>query len=216
LERNHRDFPYNSDGGQVEIDYKADDITVESCAILAGPSLERSKRIFRCVGIEAYGSHLLLKNNRIEDNSHEGIHLDGARYVTICGNRTMIANNHTAGRLYPSLGRDPVQNISITTSAELAQLNVFAAGIRIEGITCEHGALVWTNGSVERLRIDGLIVTRCQFPGATGDGIVVGRNADGSSIRGAEWKIEQGWLPRLRRLLNRRPLFRGKGLPSQW
>jgi hypothetical protein len=191
LKRNHCDFPFDSDGGQLEIDYKSHDITVDSCAIIDGPAVERGQRLFRCVGIEAYGSHLVFRNNRIEGNSHEGIHLNAASHVTIDGNDTIIANNHTARRQYASVRNDPIQNISITTTSDFAVVNALAADLQVEDITCENGILVWTNGSVEGLRIDGLKIRNCSFPGISGDGVIVGKNADGTSLRG------EGWSPNL-------------------
>jgi hypothetical protein len=200
---NHRDFPYNCDGGQIEIDYKSDFIVIDSCSVLEGPSLLRDiatwlsdakrtdlqQRLLRVVGIEACGSSLLFKDNRIEGHSHEGIHLNGARQVRICGNRTVIGGNHSAWPQYSEIRHEPRQNISVTTTAELKKRNAIAEHICIEEIRCENGIIFWSDGSEPALNIDNVTVRDSDLRGTPGSGIVVCNNLDGTSVRGANWSL---------------------------
>jgi hypothetical protein len=200
---NHRDFPYNCDGGQIEIDYKADSITIDSCSILDGPSLcrktvptpplvqpeDQRTTLFRTVGIEACGRRLFFKNNHLEGNSHEGIHFNGARHVRICGSNTRIKDNHKAAHGNNTLACEPRQNISITTSAEYWNLNARAENFRIEEILCENGIIFWSDGSVPELRLDHVAIQNCDLRGKEGRGIVICDNQAQRSLQGVNWDV---------------------------
>lgn len=200
FEGNHRDFPYNHDGGQIEIDYKSDSITVESCKVMKGISLVRGivrgesgadtkTQLLRVVGIEAYGSRLLFKDNRIEGQSHEGIHLNGARDVRICGRRTVIAGNQLAWTQYPELQQEPRQNISVTTTESFRKRNCIAEHICMERIRCENGVIFWSDGSEPGFKIDHVVVRNCDLRGHAGSGIVICGNSDGTPVNGANWSV---------------------------
>jgi hypothetical protein len=204
LKGNHGDFPFNHDGGQLEIDYKSENVEVQSCSILGAPSLRRTvmihdpvskswkpqRRILRSVGIEAFGRNLRFFNNRIEGNSHEGMHFNGASGVLIGGPDTQIRGNHTSASAFHELQREPQQNISITTLAAYHALNAVAGDFLIEGIQCENGIMFWSDGSVRDLSIDGIVIRHCDLRGVSGSGIVIGRNASGRSLQGSGWRIE--------------------------
>ena len=204
LRGNHGGFPFNHDGGQLEIDYKSEDIAVQECSILNAPSLARTimtynpienaweprSQILRTVGIEAFGGKLRFFNNRIERNSHEGIHFNGASQVWIAGTKTQIRANHTAHSLFPVLGPDPQQNISITMQAGYRDLNAVARGFLIEGIQCENGIMFWSDGSVPDLTVDEVTIRDCNLRGSAGSGVVIGKNAAGGSIEGRGWQIK--------------------------
>jgi hypothetical protein len=204
LRGNHGDFPFNHDGGQLEIDYKSEDIEVQNCSILNAPSLARTiisynpiedawqprSQILRAVGIEAFGAKMRFFDNRIERNSHEGIHFNGASQVWITGTKTQIRANHTAHHLFPELGPDPQQNISITTQAAYRDLNAVARGFLIEGIQCENGIMFWSDGSVPDLTVDEVTVRGCNLRGSAGSGVIISQNAAGGSIEGRGWLIE--------------------------
>jgi hypothetical protein len=200
---NHREFPYNHDGGQIEVDFKGHDVRIEECEIREGPHLERTviapatdgqgwqrrQQVFRSVGIEVYGSAVLIRDCRIERNAHEGVHLNGARDVVIRGASTFVGNNHTARTVYRAVRHDPRQDITITTTDEYHRLQAQARNLRLEDIVTDGGLLVWSNGSVPRLVIDEVVLSRCRTMRAR-DPVVVGTNPDGSSLRGSGWRIE--------------------------
>ncbi len=205
LAGNHCDYPFNEEGGQIEIDYKADDVEVRECTISNAPCLRRSLMVFdderrewqqqvrllRAVGIEAFGQNLRFIDNIIERNSHEGIHLNGANRVCISGGNTCLRGNHTAQTEFPELVGEPLQNVSVTTLEGQRALGAIAGDLRIEGIRCENGIMFWSDGSIPDLTIDHVIVRNCDLRGHPEGGLHIGRSASGQSIRGTGWKIEK-------------------------
>jgi hypothetical protein len=195
---NHRDFPYNEAGGQLIIDYKADNIRLKSCFVYGGAVAERTILVARgdgtrvavavvlgSVGIEAAGSGITVEDTVVTANSHEGIHLNGARRVVITGQRTRITGNNMARRE----GNASTHNVSITTTAPNARLNALSRDILFRDITCENGVVVWTNGSLPRFQLDGLQVIGCDLSGPDSRGVAVAQNPDGTSVRGDGWLI---------------------------
>jgi hypothetical protein len=202
---NHCDFPYNDEGGQFTVDYRADNVRLERCMILGGPTIERegavgdgenakskTLRLLGTTGIECSGSNIFLKDVIIEGNSREALQLNGARNVFIGGARTRFINNNLASVCHPTYpGNAGRQGISITTTSYFSKLNAMSSDICLEEIQCENGVCVWSNGSVPQLNVDGLTVKKCDLSGPNHSGIWVGNNPDGSSIQGEHWSIDQ-------------------------
>lgn len=197
---NHGGFPHNCDGGQIIIDYKAASVTVSESEILDGPwrlrrvpqgaGAAEQELLLRVVGIEASGQGLRFDSIVVSGNSHEGLHFNGASDVLVTG-RTRLVQNHTARNAIASLATEPDQNLSITTTQRYAGLNAFARNITVDGIRCENGIIVWSNGSVPDLRVDGLKVAPAFFQDETAR-LVVTTNPDGTSLRGASWDVPEG------------------------
>jgi hypothetical protein len=61
--------------------------------------------------------------------------------------------------------------------------------LTLDNITCENGVAVWSNGSMPRLRFDDLIVRNSDLSGPDFNGVFVGTNPDGSTLRGEGWSI---------------------------
>lgn len=205
---NHRDFPFNDAGGQVVIDYKSEDVRLDACTIRGESFLHRMvarrdtgtgestfhPENFGAVGIEASGSKLAFTDVVIEGMAREAMHFDGARDVRIDGSATRLEGNHLAARRGEEpWARGPRFGIAITTSSAQRALGAVAGDFRIEGIRCEGGILVWSDGSVPGLRIDGIHVAGADLragPGTAPGGLVAGLDADGHSLRGKDWTLE--------------------------
>ena len=206
---NHRDFPFNDAGGQVVIDYKSDDVRLVGCTIRGESSLRRMvahvdsdtgqttmrAESFGAVGIEASGSQLAFTDCVIEGMAREAMHFDGARGVRIDGAATRLEGNHLAARRGEEPWvRGPRSGIAITTSSGQRDVGAMAADYRFDGIRCEGGILVWSDGSVPGLRIDGIHVVGADLRGGADTapgGLVVGLDADGRSLRGRGWTLEK-------------------------
>lgn len=206
---NHCDFPFDETGGQLVIDYKTDHMRVESCVFegksfvqrrvarldAASGRLVHEHRRLGAVAIEASGSHLKFIDTVVTGSAREALHINGARHVVVEGGRTHFAGNHRAARHFFPLRfllrpREAVQNISITTTSEMAHLGAMAGDIRVSGVRCEDGITVWSDGSVPGLRVDGLRVEASNLAGCRRrGGVAVGINADGSSVQGAGWLV---------------------------
>ena len=205
---NHRDFPFNDCGGQLVIDYKADDVRIEGCTIRGEAFLRRmvarhdagtggyavTEQAFASVGIEASGSRLTFTDVVIEGMAREAMHFDGAHDVLINGAATRLEGNHLAARRGEEpWSRGPRSGIAITTSSGQLALGAKAGEFRIEGIRCEGGILVWSDGSVPGLRVDGVHVAGSELhagPEMSPGGLVVGVDASGCSLQGENWRLE--------------------------
>ena len=206
---NHRDFPFNDAGGQVVIDYKSQDVRLEACTIRGESSLTRMvarrdagtgefamrPESFGAVGIEASGSNLAFTDVVIEGMAREAMHFDGARGVRIDGSATRLEGNHLAARRGEEpWSRGPRFGIAITTSSGQSALGAMSGDFRIDGIRCEGGILVWSDGSVPDLRVDGIHVVGADLragPGTAPGGLVAGLDAAGRSLRGDDWTLEK-------------------------
>ncbi len=176
---NHARFPFGVDGGQVEIDYRAHGVELLRCAVLDGPALTRDGKDLRAVGLEIYGSGVVLRETTVEGNAHEGLFLNGARDVVVEAS-SRIAGNQTARA-------KPRPDVAITTTPELAARNAVARDITFDGVTLDRGVLVWTTGSaaplLDRLRVRGCRLLHTREP------VVVAAAEDGATLRGAQWRI---------------------------
>jgi hypothetical protein len=206
---NHRDFPFNDAGGQVVIDYKSEDIRLEGCTIRGESSLHRMvahrdantgevtmrPEGFGAVGIEASGSKLVFTDCVIEGMAREAMHFDGAHGVRIDGAATRLEGNHLAARRGEEpWARGPRFGIAITTSSGQRALGAMSGDVRVEGIRCEGGILVWSDGSVPGLRIDGIHVVGADLragPDTAPGGLVAGLDAAGHSLQGRDWTLEK-------------------------
>ena len=208
LRDNHCDFPFNDNGGQLVIDYKSDGVRLDACTITGESALERSVfradvsggrlvghvESFAAVGIEASGTGLSFVDTVISGVAREAIHFDGARGVLLSGGGTRLTGNHLAARRgVEPWCNGPRHNITITNSAAQLALGAKSGDIRIEDIHCEDGILVWSDGSVPGLRIDGLRLRgNALGPGPDGGtgGVAIGLDRDGQSLRGADWRLD--------------------------
>jgi hypothetical protein len=206
---NHRDFPFNDAGGQVVIDYKSEVIRLEGCTIRGESSLRRMvaqrdamtgaiamrPESFGAVGIEASGSNLAFTDCVIEGMAREAMHFDGAHGVRIDGAATRLEGNHLAARRGEEPWvRGPRFGIAITTSSGQRDLGAIAGDFRVEGIRCEGGILVWSDGSVPGLRIDGIHLVGADLragPDTAPGGLVAGLDAAGHSLQGRDWTLEK-------------------------
>jgi hypothetical protein len=202
---NHCDFPYDDEGGQIVIDYKAKNIYFDSCIVMAGTQVERRSyaqdlgtgqwslvtRLLGAVGIEASGTDLKFHNMVIAGNSREAIQLIGASDVRISGARSRLFGNNLARQRYPQYAIDggAITNVSITTLPSLSAVNSFSRDIAFCGGICENGVAVWSNGAVPCLKIDGIKVQNCDMSGALHSGVWIGSNPDGSSLEGEGWSL---------------------------
>lgn len=206
LDGNHRGFPFNDSGGQLVIDYKSDGVRVEACEITGESCLERPvpwtdpatgescvrMQSFAAVGIEASGSRLEFADLVVRGMAREALHVDGAHCVRVTGRGTRLEGNHRAARRgVEPWRRGPRNNITLTTSAGQAALGMRAGDIEIDGIYCEDGILVWSDGSLPGWRLHGLAIASSDFGGAPGDGVAVGLDGSGRSLRGEGWRIER-------------------------
>jgi hypothetical protein len=189
------DAPYNDEGGQLTIDYKANRVRVIKCIIVGGPCVVRlqpdgSQKVLGVFGVEGCGSDLRFEDTVIEGNSREGVQLLGARNVRFLG-RTRIFNNHLAQHRYPS-GADNKQrqNISVSTLAAFAAVNAVAEDISLDGIVCENGLAVWCDGGVPDLKLNRLQVRGCDLSGPDHSGVAVFHGPNGQSPEGTDWCIE--------------------------
>jgi hypothetical protein len=199
FDTNHCDFPFNESGGQLEIDYKCEGVRVQDCRF-EGRAFVRRKvgpdqrpQEYGAVAIEACGDSLQFIDNVVTGLAREALHLNGARRVSIAGSRTLLArNNLGASRLGWWPRRAPGGgNISITTTSEMAHLGAMARDIAVDSVRSENGIVVWSNGSVPGLKVDGVRVAASDLSGprGRGGGVSVGHNPDGSSVRGEGWEI---------------------------
>jgi len=118
--------------------------------------------------------------------------VDGAHCVRVTGRGTRLEGNHRAARRgVEPWRRGPRNNITLTTSAGQAALGMRAGDIEIDGIYCEDGILVWSDGSLPGWRLHGLAIASSDFGGAPGDGVAVGLDGSGRSLRGEGWRIER-------------------------
>lgn len=193
---NHRDFPFNEAGGQLVIDYKSEGITVRSCRIEAGARLTRrvavggadglrfERRSFGAVGVEASGRDLAFIDNVMTGNACEAIHLNGANGVTISGVASLYKGNHRMARRWWGRRREgATEDICITTSAHMAAVGAVSGDVSVGDIAAPAGVLVWSDGSIPGLRVDGVRVAGPHLP------VRVGLNPDGSSLRGEGWVL---------------------------
>lgn len=199
FQNNHCDFPFNENGGQIVIDYKASDVVLDECMLVGGGLVSRPvfvqsgwphqehQRIenFASVGIEASGSDLVFKNLVVRNSPREAIHIDGAHRVRIEGGNSSLENNHVAAAagIYP-WSEGPRHNISITTSEMQRALGCEAADIQIVDIRCEDGVLLWSDGSIRGLQIPRVSIVRSDLAGKHSEGLTVGLNAEGRSLLG--------------------------------
>jgi hypothetical protein len=147
---------------------------------------------FAAVGIEASGSRLEFVDLVVRGMAREALHVDGVRGLRVAGRGTRLEGNHLAARRGAEPWcRGPRNNITVTTSAGPAGLGMATGDIEIDGIRCEDGVLVWSDGSVPGLRIHGVRIASSDLGGAgRGDGVVVGLDEAGRSLRGEGWQID--------------------------
>lgn len=199
LVSNCYDAPYDDEGGQLTIDYKTRGLTVRDCAIVAGGEVVRSgpgggENLLGAFGVEACGEDLHFEDTLIEGNAREGVQILGGRGIRFSG-RTRIVNNHLAQHRHPGFpGHRQRQNLSITTTSPYAAVNAIADDIELDGVTCENGLMVWSDGSLPDLVLDRLRVVDCDLTGPDHEGVVAGDNHRGGSLRGPRWRISDEGL----------------------
>jgi hypothetical protein len=192
---NNWDCPYNDESGQLTIDYKADGVRVRGCEIFGGPEILRSRPdgvevVIGTFGVEACGSNLWFEDTIVEGNSRDAVQILGARGVRFSG-RTRLINNHLAQHRHPSFpGHRERQNISITTNAAFAALNVLADDVTLDNVVCENGIIIWSDGSAPDWALDRLVVRNCDLSGPDYSGVAVGTDNLGRSLQGSSWLIE--------------------------
>lgn len=191
--QNHWDAPYDDESGQVVIDYKAVTTVFSGCHIISGGVLLRraietngENRMLGTFGIEASGKDLTLKDCIISGNPREGIQLMGARDVKIIGRSRIIGNQQATGQSIDE--QRPMQNVSVTTTAELRRVNALAGNLTLNGLRCENGVIIWPHPSAQDIRFDGLTVHECDLSGPESTGICVA-DSGGSSLRGQNWQV---------------------------
>ena len=192
---NCHDAPYDDEGGQVTADYKSDGLHIRDSVIVGAPAFVRRRPGGRTVllgafGIEACGANLLVQNTIVEGNSREGIQIVGARNVAL-KHGVRIFNNHLAQIRWPEYpGHKARANISITTTRGLADVGATAADISLDGVRCENGLAVWSDGEVPKIRLNGLTVKRSELGGPDHQGLYVGLDLQGDSLAGERWEVE--------------------------
>lgn len=191
---NCHDAPYNDEGGQLTIDYKADDTLVRRCVIVAGGEVVRQAKdgtavVHGCFGAEVCGSRVVFDDTTIEGNPREGVQIFGGRDIQFLGS-TRVLNNHLAQLRHTNhLGHPERQNVSITTNRFFSDRNARSNKIRFDGATIQNGVIVWSDGSLPGLTLETLTADRSDFSGPDHSGIACGLNADGNPLRGANWVL---------------------------
>lgn len=191
------DAPGNDESGQLTIDYKADDVRLKDCSIVGAPEIVRlfpdgGKALYGAFGIEACGSNISIENTIIEGNSREAVQIVGGRRIKFLPG-TMLLNNNLAQFRHPELcasaGR---QSISITTLASSAADNALADDITLDGVYCQNGLMVWSDGGAPEWVLETLVVSNSDLSGPDNSGVVEGGIGD-KSLRGTHWSIRTGY-----------------------
>lgn len=189
------DAPYNDEGGQLTIDYKADDTLVSRCVIVAGGEVVRPQStgnmaVHGCFGAEVCGTNVVFKDTIIEGNPREGVQIFGGSNVRFLG-ASRIVNNHLAQMRHANHGGHPErQNVSITTNQYFADLNAVSDNILFDGTTIQNGVILWSDGSLPDMTLKTLSASAVDFSGPDHSGIACGENANGASLRGPNWVLK--------------------------
>jgi hypothetical protein len=103
---NHRECSYAAPGGQIDLDYDANDTLVFWNTIINGPTCSNG---YWAQGIELHGTNLSTYDNIITGNAGEGIYMEEAQGVSIYATDVSryIRWNNAKGSGFPGCGGFP-------------------------------------------------------------------------------------------------------------
>jgi len=97
---NHTKCLFGAPGGQIDLDTGSNDVLVQNNSFTNGPSCPND---FWAVGVELHGSNIALVDNVIQNNTGEGIYMEGVHNISVSSTNPSaypISNNNERGHGY--------------------------------------------------------------------------------------------------------------------